>query len=218
MAEIKAWLRRNLPLVFDRDAALKTLEIPIFPLNTVLFPGGLLPLRVFEQRYMDMTKECLREDKPFGVCLIKEGKEVGGANVIEEVGCLARITNWDMPQLGILNLETVGMQRFVIEEKRVEDNGLVVAAVATVSVEPPQPVPESLQSCVKVLQQIVQHVGPEKFSAPPHYDDASWVGYRLAEVLPLKLSARQNKLEMNDSIMRLQILRKFLIQQGLVEN
>jgi len=218
MAEIKAWLRRNLPLVFDRDTELKTLEVPIFPLNTVLFPGGLLPLRVFEQRYMDMAKECLREDKPFGVCLIKEGKEVGSASVVEEVGCLARIANWDMPQLGILNLETVGMQRFAIGEKRVEDNGLVVAAVATVSVEPAQPVPESLQSCVKVLQQIVQHVGAEKFPSPPHYDDASWVGYRLAEVLPLKLSARQNMLEMNDSIMRLQILRKFLIQQGLTND
>jgi len=215
MTEINAWLRRTLPLLFDRDGGIKSPEIPIFPLNAVLFPGGLLPLRIFEQRYMDMAKNCLRDDRPFGVCLIKEGEEVGAAAVPEEVGCLARITNWDMPQLGILNLETVGVQRFAIQQPRVEDRGLVVATVAMVSAETPQAVPESLQPCVKVLRQIVDKVGADKFASPLQYDDAVWVGYRLAEVLPLKVSARQSMLEMNDPIMRLQILHKFLKQQGL---
>jgi hypothetical protein len=215
MTEINTWLRRKLPLLFDRDGSAKTLEIPIFPLNTVLFPGGLLPLRVFEQRYMDMARNCLRDGAPFGVCLIKEGGEAGAAAIPEEVGCLARIANRDMPQPGILNLETVGVQRFAIQQQRVEDSGLVVATVTMVSAEAPQAVPQSLQPCVRVLRQIVDKVGADKFASPLQYDDAVWVGYRLAEVLPLKVSARQSMLEMNDPIMRLQILHKFLKQQGL---
>lgn len=215
MTEIKTWLRRNLPLFFDKANSMETLEIPIFPLNAVLFPGGMLPLRVFEQRYMDMTKACLKDDQPFGICLIKEGNEVGETAVPEEIGCLVRIADWDMQQLGILNLTAVGVQRISIQSQKTEANGLIRASVVTVTTEPPQPVPENLQACVTVLRRIVDEVGEDKFQVPLQYDDAVWVGYRLAEVLPLKLSAKQSMLEMNDSIMRLQILNKFLIQQGL---
>jgi len=214
-SEINTWLRRKLPLIFDQEHSIETMEIPIFPLNTVLFPGGILPLRVFEQRYMDMTKACLRDDKPFGICLIKEGEEVGKPAIPEPIGCLARISDWDMQQLGILNMKAVGLQRFSIQSQTTEANGLIMAKVVTVTTEPPQPIPETLQPCATVLQRIVNEVGEDKFLAPLQYDDAVWVGYRLAEVLPLKLSAKQSMLEMNDSITRLQILNSFLKQQGL---
>ena len=87
-------------------------DVPLFPLNTVLFPGGLLPLRLFEQRYLEMAKGCLRDGTPFGVCLIREGAEVGTPATHEDVGCLARIVQWDMQQLGLLQLVAQGAERF----------------------------------------------------------------------------------------------------------
>ncbi|HEX6690478.1 MAG TPA: LON peptidase substrate-binding domain-containing protein, partial [Burkholderiales bacterium] len=99
-------------------------NVPLFPLNTVLFPGGRLPLRIFEQRYMDMAKVCLKDGSPFGVCLIVEGREVGDPAVPAEVGTLARISHWDMPQLGVLEVVALGSQRFRIKSRRVEPSGL----------------------------------------------------------------------------------------------
>lgn len=215
MGSSKNWLKRTLPLLFDQERNRQDMEIPIFPLNAVLFPGGLLPLRVFEQRYMEMVKTCLKEEQPFGVCLIKEGEEVGPAALPQEVGCLARIVDWDMQQPGILNLKVLGGQRFSIGEQRVEKDGLIVAQATFQSPEEPQPIPPDLTTCVTVLKGIVEKLGAENFQQPFHYDDAAWVGYRLAEALPLKLPAKQAMLEMNDSIMRLRILHKFLGQQGL---
>jgi Lon protease-like protein len=215
MGASKNWLKRTLPLLFEPDGVRQEMEMPIFPLHTVLFPGGLLPLRVFEQRYMDMVKACLKEEKPFGVCLIKEGEEVGAVALPNEVGCLARIVDWDMQQLGVLNLTVLGGQCFSIDEHRVEKSGLMIARVTFLSAEEPQPVPAELIACATVLKSIVEKVGEDNFHKPLHYDDAVWVGYRLAEVLPLKLPAKQAMLEMNDSMMRLKILHKFLHQQGL---
>ena len=215
MTDVKTWLRHKLPLLFDRENIIETLEIPIFPLNTVLFPAGRLPLRVFEQRYMDMAKTCLRDDQPFGVCLIKEGQEVGGPALPEQVGCLAKVTHWDMPQLGILSLDALGMRRFSIEEQRIQENGLIIAKVVTVSLEAAQPVPDTLSACAQVLRGIIAKVGETHFQAPLQFDDAVWVGYRLVEVLPLKSIVKQKMLEMNDPIARLQILQTFLVKQGL---
>ena len=98
-------------------------EIPLFPLGTVLFPGGLLPLRIFEQRYLEMAKACLRDGTPFGVCLIREGSEVGTPATHEELGCLARITQWDMQQLGLLQLVAQGGERFRVRAKRIRQIG-----------------------------------------------------------------------------------------------
>ncbi|TCV78298.1 LON peptidase substrate-binding domain-containing protein [Sulfurirhabdus autotrophica] len=216
MTKMDSWLRQKLPLLFDKENNVETLTIPIFPLNTVLFPGGILPLRIFEPRYMDMTKACMRDKLPFGICLIKEGEETGTPAIPEAVGCLAEITNWDMHQQGILNLTTIGLQRISIQSQKTSKEGLITAKAFKVSIEPAQKVPESLMQCVNVLQNIITKVGEDKFQSPLQYDDAAWVGYRLAEVLPLKLSAKQSMLEMNDSITRLQILQSFMKQQGLL--
>jgi len=190
-------------------------EIPIFPLNTVLFPGGVLPLKVFEQRYIEMTKACLRDNSPFGVCLIREGREVGAAAVPEPVGCFAVIESWDMPQLGLFQLIARGGERFRIRDTRVAPNHLMSATVEPL---PPDAAAERVDSlCRQVLQAVIEKVGASQFPAPLRLDDASWVGYRLAEVLPLAARVKQELLETADAGQRLERLRALLVEQGLKE-
>ena len=188
-------------------------EIFIFPLNTVLFPGGMLPLKVFEQRYIEMTKACLRDNRPFGVCLIREGREVGTAAVPEPVGCLAVIEQWDMPQLGVFHLVARGAGRFRICEMRVAPNHLISATVEPIP--PDDAAGEVDPLCREVLQAIIDKVGAECFPAPARLDDASWVGYRLAEVSPLDARVKQELLELTNAARRLERLRGLLATQGL---
>ncbi len=188
-------------------------EIHIIPLNTVLFPGGVLPLKIFEQRYLEMTKVCISEDRPFGVCLIKEGQETGTPAVPQEIGCLARIAQWDMPQLGVFQLRTEGTQRFRIVRSSVEKNGLIAAAIETLPLEPEVAPLDTL--CSEVLQAIIAKVGAEHFPAPYRFDDAAWIGYRLSEVLPIGLDAKQRLLQMSDPLARLSELGRILSQQSL---
>ena len=188
-------------------------EIHIFPLGTVLFPGGTLPLKVFEQRYIEMTTACLRDSRPFGVCLIREGREVGTAAVPEPVGCLAVIEQWDMPQLGVFHLVARGAGRFRIREMRVAPNHLISATVEPI---PPDDAAGTVDPlCRKVLQAIIDKVGAERFPAPARLDDAAWVGYRLSEVLPLDVRVKQELLELTDAARRLERLRGLLATQGL---
>ena len=191
-------------------------DIPVLPLKTVLFPGGNLPLKVFEPRYMDMVSACIRDNKPFGICLILDGDETGKPAQHVTTGCIAEITDWDMQQLGVLNIQVRGIQRFHLEGTRIEPNGLIVASAVHIAAEAPQPLPANHQACAVLLRRLIEHLGAEHFIAPLNYDDAVWVSYRLAELLPLKLSVRQNMLEMNDSKVRIEILHSFLAQQGLL--
>jgi Lon protease-like protein len=191
------------------------LNIPIFPLNAVLFPGGLLPLRVFEARYMDMTRDCLKRETPFGVCLIREGAEVGAPAIPEGIGCLATILEWDMQQQGILNIKTRGGQRFRILERRTGAQGLTSADIELIPPETSAAVPDEFSSCARLLEMVVVDQGKPIFAEPHAFDDASWVGYRLAEILPVPLVAKQKLLELNDSLGRLSILQRFLEGQGL---
>ncbi len=194
--------------------------LPLFPLKTVLFPGGLLPLKVFEQRYIDMTKACLRENRPFGVCLITRGDEVaasrGAAPEIAGVGTLARITDWDMPDLGILHVATHGEGRFQIRRRDVQPSGLVVGEVTPIPTEPAKSLAETYAPLANLLELIATRVGPQNFPVDRDFGDASWVGYRLAEFLPLPLHIKQSMLEINDADVRLQVLQKFLAQQGVL--
>ena len=187
--------------------------VHLFPLGIVLFPDGLLPLKVFEQRYIEMTKECLRDDKPFGVCLIREGREVGAAAVPEPVGCLASIVQWDMPQLGLFHLVARGGQRFRVRETRIGANQLLSAEI---DVLPPAAAGAAVDPlCGQILQAIIERVGAQHFPQPLRLDDAEWVSYRLAEILPLEAAARQELLQLDDTPARFQRLHGFLGQQGL---
>ena len=185
----------------------------IFPLNTVLFPGGMLPLKIFEQRYIEMTKVCIGENRPFGVCLIKEGKEVGTPAVPQEIGCLARITQWDMPQLGVFHLFTEGTQRFRIVHSGVQKNGLISAQIEALPSDPE--VAPTDQLCADVLKAIMKKIGAEHFPNPHRFDDAAWIGYRLGEVLPLSLDIKQQLLQITDPNARLSQLGGILSRQGV---
>lgn len=190
--------------------------LPIFPLQTVLFPGGHLPLRIFEARYMDMASECLKSGQPFGVCLIKEGREVGAPAVPESIGCTARILECDMQQLGVLNVITRGEQRFRILSHAPNAQGLLRAEVEWLAPEEETAVPAEYSGCVKLLQMIAEDSRFAAMSADAHFDSASWVSYRLSEVLPIPARVKQMLLELTGSLPRLQVLHGFLKQQGLV--
>lgn len=172
----------------------------------MLFPGGRLPLRIFEQRYMDMAKRCLKDGSPFGVCAIREGAEVlntvGAPALPYDVGTLARIAEWDMPQLGMLHIVALAGERFRIVERRVERNGLQVARVSPLSPERDAPIPDGAAACVRLLERVIEQQ-PELIAAPHRLDSASWVGARLSELLPLPLAERQALLELDDPAERL---------------
>lgn len=188
-------------------------EIFIFPLHTVLFPDGILPLKIFEQRYIEMTKICLRDNRPFGVCQIKEGRETGAPALPEPIGCLATITQWDMPQ-GLFQLIVRGGERFRIIETRVAANGLISAQVELL---PPESAAAEMDvTCCEVLKVVIDKVGATNFPAPIRLDDPAWVAYRLAEILPVDAAVRQRLLELQDAAARFSLLRRIMVEQGLI--
>lgn len=192
------------------------MQIPLFPLNTVLFPDGLLPLKIFEQRYMDMAKSCLRDSTSFGVCLIKEGQEVGVQTIPELTGTLATIIDWDMPQLGVLQVKTRGSQRFYIQSYKDNGAGLLIADVSLLDAEPELPLPDEHQPCATALRTLMMKAGEEHFLTPYRFDSATWVSNRLAEMLPLPLPVKQMMLELSDGKMRLGTMHQFLHRMRLL--
>jgi len=184
-------------------------ELPLFPLNTVLFPGGRLPLRIFEQRYMDMAKACLKDGSPFGVCLIVQGKEVGEPATPAQVGTLARIGDWDMPQLGMLHVVAKGESRFRILERRVQRDGLAVASVEILPDDDDAGIAQSCSTCVRLLERVIEQQ-PGLLEPPHRLDSSSWVSSRLAELLPLPLPAKQELLELSDARARLERLSSLI--------
>ena len=189
-------------------------DVPLFPLNTVLFPGGLLPLRIFEQRYLEMAKGCLRDGTPFGVCLIRDGAEVGAPATHENLGCLARIVHWDMQQLGLLQLVAQGGERFRVLARRVRTDGLILADIELLAEEADLPIPEKFRTCRQLLERIAVEHGERLFSKPYLLDSSAWVGARLAEVLPLPAATKQRLLELNDGVQRLEIMQRLLMESA----
>lgn len=191
-------------------------ELPLFPLGTVLFPGGLLPLKVFEQRYVDMTKACLRDSKPFGVCLIKEGREVGEPAAPHAVGCLARIEQWDVPHPNLFAVLARGGERFRILGASVGTNGLITGRIELL----PEPTrPESVdRACQEVLRLAIERADADSVPGPIQLDDAVWVSYRLAEILPIAPPEKQALLEIDDTTERLARLHALLLSHGIIEN
>jgi Lon protease-like protein len=197
-----------------------------------LFPGGLLPLRVFEARYMDMVSACMKAKTPFGVCLIREGTEVarkrGEAAKPEDVGCMAEILDFDMEELGVLNIVTVGRTRFRILESHVEPDGLIRAQVEPLINDEAAPVAASQKDCAQLLANIIADMEVERsqnpesrgkpfpFAAPFSFDDAGWVANRLCEVLSVPLKAKQKLMELDDPSQRLEIVHTYLKQKKVI--
>jgi Lon protease-like protein len=198
-------------------AAVETLRIPLFPLGTVLFPGGLLPLKIFEQRYLDMAAACLKEGSPFGICLIAEGGEVGTPSMPHPVGTLATIGDWEMEQLGILMVTARGSRRFRILDSVVGPGQRLEATVEVLAEPGPTPFPAERQRLLPLLRRIVADLGVERIAEPHRFDEAEWVGYRITEVLPIQNLAKQKLLELDDPLARLEILERFLDQRKLLD-
>jgi uncharacterized protein len=200
----------------DKLAGRKRQSIPIFPLGTVLFPGSIMPLRIFEVRYMDMAKACLKEKSNFGVCLIREGREVGAPAVPEDVGCIARIAECDMEELGILKVKAEGLTRFRIVSREVAKSGLIVGEIEEISTEPRVTDTQGLAEAAGFLRKVIAAIGDERFAQPFDFDDATWVSFRLAEILPLRMDVKQKLLELTDATLRIGILHTFMKKQGLL--
>lgn len=196
--------------VHSAEGTVKRLTLPLFPLHSVLFPGGPLPLRVFESRYLDMISSCLKAESGIGICLIRSGSEVGEAAETYEVGTLSRITYWNQRPDGLLGVTVCGEQRFRILSREVRPNKLVVAEVELLENEPELPLPEDYRPLARLLQSVVEQLGQPYVKMPKLYDEAGWVGARLTELLPFSLDQKQYLLQLNDPVQRLERLTAIL--------
>jgi len=188
-------------------------ELPLFPLNTVLFPGGPLPLRIFEPRYVDMIGRCMREGQGFGVVLIREGNETGPAQ-FHDVGTVARVVDFTQLPEGLLGLATVGHERFRVRTHRLEADGLNVGEVDMLEAEPAAELPAEYVHLAEVLQKLLPELGDQYSHVATNPRDASWVGYRLAEILPLTMESRQYCLELEHPLERLRLLDALIAKQA----
>lgn len=186
-------------------------EIPLFPLRTVLFPDGHLPLRIFEQRYLSMVRDCARRNSGFGVCLILEGEEAITAVRPAQVGTLAQIVDWYTLEDGLLGVSAIGTTRFVLQQTSRREDGLLLGSVTWLPEPSPCRVPEAFSVLSQVLGRFMEKVGEHYPSFTSDcLDDAVWVGYRLSELLPLAAIEKQHLLELSDPLERLQNLLEIL--------
>ncbi len=195
-----------------------TETIPIFPLNTVLYPDGLLPLRIFEARYLDMVSKCLRRNTGFGICLIQAGQEVGEPARFHEVGTLARITDWTQESDGLLGISAQGEQRFRVESVSVRSNKLIEGVVEHLAEAGQHTVPDDYQTLQDLLVRFADQFELPHAIGKKELNDASWLSFRLAELLPLDLDAKQTLLEINDSLERLEQILKLTSEFGMLNH
>lgn len=179
--------------------------IALFPLNVVLFPGGPLPLRIFETRYVDMVRACMRADQRFGVALIRDGAEAGPAETVE-IGTMAKIVDFHQLSDGFLGLSCVGEQRFRIVGRSRQADGLNLAVVERLEREPAMSVPERHANLATLLKTVLPQLGEVYAGIEMQLDDAAWVGHRLAEILPIAAAEKQFCLELTDPVERLDVL------------
>ena len=189
-----------------------TLSVPLFPLQTVLFPGGPLLLRVFEPRYLDMVSRCMKNEEGFGVVLLAEGTEVASKVITQATGTLAMITDWYQGADGLLGITATGENRFRLITIHRQDDGLNTGDIEILPMEPEVPVPGDYLPMAEVLRALLDDIAGPYEDIPRDYDNASWVGYRLAEILPIKQEQKQYCLELDDPLARLEFLNPFLPQ------
>jgi len=206
--------------------------LPLFPLKTVLFPDGVLPLRVFETRYVDMIRERMKAGAPFGVVAIRSGSEVGQAAEPCQVGTLAHITEWDMPEFGVLLLSTRGGERFRIIETRTRPSQLIEARTEAIAEDGRADASNdaagaALPLCANVLRVLIDDLKQRTqaeaadgfinpFPEPHRLDDAGWVANRWSEMLPISLEQKQALLELDDDGARLLKVEQFLRENRVI--
>ncbi|MGI9223885.1 MAG: LON peptidase substrate-binding domain-containing protein [Woeseiaceae bacterium] len=185
------------------------MQVPLFPLKTVLFPGGPLPLRIFETRYVDMIGNCIRNDSQFGVLLIRDGGEVGGATTYD-IGTLARIVDWYQGSDGLLGVTARGEQRFRLISACCEPDGLNVGEIEVLAAEPEIVLPEKYRPMATILAGVLDDLGRLYENLERHLDDAGWVTNRFIEILPIDLEEKQQCLEQSDPGERLRLVQSAL--------
>jgi uncharacterized protein len=201
-----------------------TFKLPLFPLQTVLFPGGLLNLKVFESRYLDLITSCLRTRTPFGVITTRgtqRSNEISShaAEHFETVGTLAELIGVDSDQPGILHVRCVGTQRFEVLSTAQQANDLWAAAARLVEDDEVVAPSTALQGSVKALSSAISSLQAQNespFLEPHHLDNAGWVANRWCEILPISQSAKQKLMELPDPEVRLQLVDEFLRSKGLL--
>ena len=185
-----------------------TSDLPLFPLNTVLFPRGPLPLRIFETRYVDMVKRCMREGSCFGVVLVQGGAEVGEVPGFAAIGTTARIVDFNLLPDGLLGITCRGERRFRVLRRWRAADGLNMGAVEWIdpTAAPAVRVPAEYQHLADLLRRVLPELGDVYAGLESRPDDAEWVGARLVEILPLALGDKQACLELEDPLERLALI------------
>jgi Lon protease-like protein len=191
----------RVPHMPDPDSAAE--EIALFPLHTVLFPGGPLPLRIFEARYIDMVRRSLRAQSAFGIVLMEGGDEAGAAAATATIGTSARIADFYSLPDGLLGVTCMGMRKFSLRGRRVQSDGLNLGEVEWLAAERDIELPGEYQHLGQLLRKVLPELGDFYQGVAKRFDDCAWVGYRLAEILPLSLSDKQYCLELDDPLARL---------------
>lgn len=185
------------------------MKIPLFPLQTILFPGGPLSLRVFERRYLDMVSSCMASDQLFGIILNKPSS-TNDKNNFSKIGTLAQIVDWDQGSDGVLGLKVIGKERFILTSHYTDENGLNMGEIEILEPEKKLLLPEGYLTLSAILETILNEFSELYASVTKDFNDASWVGYRLAEILPIELSQRQIYLEIDEPLDRLELLKTFM--------
>ncbi len=211
-------------------------QLPLFPLQTVLYPGGWLPLRIFEVRYLDMIGRCHKAGAPFGIVCLSEGSEVRrldpaalpsgdgfAKEVFHPVGTLAHIESLERPQPGLMVIRCRGLQRFDIQRRQQLPHGLWVADVQLHAPEPVVPVPEHLAQTSEGLQRLLRSLQERDpasldqlpLQPPYHWDDSGWVANRWAELLPAPAELKQRLMTLDNPLLRLELVSDLLDKLGL---
>lgn len=196
--------------------------LPLFPLRSVLFPDGLLRLKVFEARYLDLVSACLREDRPFGVVALRSGAEVGSGEKVEFEACgtLAELTDVDSAQPGILNVRCRGGQRFSIRSSRQQPGGLWHAEAEAIADDddtaPTVELIDTVRGLAGAMKALRAQGAEPPFIEPYRFERAGWVANRWCEILPISLAAKQKLLELQDPLVRLELVDEYLRGKGVV--
>ena len=199
-------------------------EIPIFPLGTVLFPDGVIALKIFEARYLDMIKQCLREKTEFGVLSVIKNSDLSEEDVslsFSNIGTLAQIEDFDPIQPALYMTKSFGTQRFKLISSKQEVNGLWIGQVELLANDPLTPIPQEHQKVVKLLDEIISVIksenllGDAPFKKPYKVDDCGWVSNRLAELLPLSLAQKNHLLAQTNPRIRLDLITEIIEDDNL---
>ncbi len=207
------------------SSALTLQSLPLFPLGTVLFPGGVLPLRIFEVRYLDMIGRCHKAGAPFGVVSLTQGSEVrqpGGSEAFAAVGTLATISRFETPGPGLMVIRAQGSQRFRITARDQLKHGLWVADVQRLDPDIAVAVPDDLRSTADALARLVQSLEEKELppqemplQGPWQFNDCGWVANRWCELLPLPPQLKQQLMELDNPLVRLELVSDVLSRTGI---